>query len=314
MSSFAELLKAQRQATSLETTKSAAQGEVQRKSYGPDERIWKPAVDRAGNGFAVIRFLPSPDVDAIPWVKYFDHGFKGDSGRWFIENCPTTIKQPCPVCEQNSRYWSSGNDDDKEIARARKRRVHFLSNILVIRDQENPDNEGKVFLYNYGNKIFQKITEVMDSPFEDEPSFDPFNVFTGADFKIKIKQVGGYWNYDSSEFTSQKALFDSDEEKIVAVLEQSHSLNEFVDPSAFKTYNELKEKFVNVTDGGDDRGGSYTPRNESSWNAPEANPQPMKSAESSFQAASTPSKTESDDNEEDDDLAYFKKLAEQYDG
>lgn len=227
---FKELLEKQKQ-NNFESTRSAANAEKENPyggGGGPDDRFWKPAVDKAGNGSALIRFLPAPDID-IPWVKFYSHGFKGDSGRWFIENCPTSIKRECPVCYENSRHWSSGLDSDKDIARSRKRRLHYVSNVLVIKDPENPDNNGKVFLYKFGPKIFEKILEKLQPTFEDEKPIDPFNLLKGTNLAIKIKQVGGYWNYDSSRFGEEpSALFNGDEDKLKNLFESLYPIAEFV--------------------------------------------------------------------------------------
>ena len=243
--SFQDLLKKQRTDGGIENILQEAQKETQRPKYGPDERIWKPTLDKAKNGYAVIRFLPAPDAQ-VPWAKYFDHGFKGESGKWYINGCPTTIGKPCPVWESNTKLWNSGIESDKEEARRRKRRVSFVSNIYVVKDPANPDAEGGVFLYKFGNKIFQKMTEAMEPIFADDKPMNPFNLFSGAEFKIKIKQVGGYWNYDSSEFAAPSEFMDGDEDALTKILEKAHPIKPFSDPEQFKSYNELKEMFNNV--------------------------------------------------------------------
>ena len=215
------------------------------KSYG-DDRFWKPSRDKAGNGYAVIRFLPAMEGEDLPWVKYWDHGFKGPTGLWYIENSLTTIGHPDPVSEMNSALWNSGRDEDKATARDRKRRLHYASNVLVVSDPANPENEGKVFLYKFGKKIFDKIMDVMQPQFADEDPVNPYDFWEGADFKIKIRQVEGWVNYDKSEFASPSALFDSDEERLEKVYNQLYSLSDFTDPKNYKTYAELSAKLNKV--------------------------------------------------------------------
>jgi hypothetical protein len=215
------------------------------KSYG-DDRFWKPSRDKAGNGYAVIRFLPAMEGEDLPWVKYWDHGFKGPTGLWYIENSLTTIGQPDPVSEMNSALWNSGRDEDKATARDRKRRLHYASNVLIVSDPANPENEGKVFLYKFGKKIFDKIMDVMQPQFADEDPVNPYDFWEGADFKIKIRQVEGWVNYDKSEFASPSALFDADEERLEKVYNQLYSLSDFTDPKNYKTYAELSAKLNKV--------------------------------------------------------------------
>lgn len=215
---------------------------------GKDERFWQPEVDKAGNGMAVIRFLPAPAVDgddALPWVRLFDHGFQGPGG-WYIENSLTTLNQKDPVSEYNSVLWNSGIEANKEIARKQKRRLYYIANILIVSDPKNPDNEGQVRLYKFGKKIFDKITEAMNPQFEDEKAINPFDFWEGANFKLKIRQVEGYRNYDKSEFESSSALFDGDDSKLESLWKKQHSLKEFLDPKHFKSYNELKARLDKV--------------------------------------------------------------------
>jgi len=201
--------------TDISKLVSAAQevsgGGQKTKNKYDDERKWKPTVDDAGNGYAVIRFLPAMEGQELPWERYWDHGFKGPTGQWYIEKSLTSIGQKDPVGELNSRLWNSGNEDDKETARKQKRRLHYVSNILVVSDPSNPSNEGKVFLYEYGKKIFDKLMDVMQPQFPGEEPVNPFDFWTGADFQLKIRNVAGYRNYDKSEFKPQSALFESDE-------------------------------------------------------------------------------------------------------
>ena len=223
----------------------AAKATTEKKSYG-DDRFWKPTVDKAGNGYAVIRFLPGAEGDDLPWVRYWDHGFKGATGRWYIEKSLTSIGQEDPVSELNSQLWNSGREEDKDIARSRKRRLHHTSNILVISDSANPENEGKVFLYEYGKKIMDKVMDKMQPQFEDEKPVNPFDFWEGANFKLKIRQVEGYRNYDKSEFDSSNGLFDGDESRLEETYTQLHKLSEFTDPENYKTYTDLKRKLFEV--------------------------------------------------------------------
>jgi hypothetical protein len=213
-----------------------------------DDRFWQPEVDKAGNGMAIIRFLPAPAVDgddALPWVRVFNHGFQGPGG-WYIENSLTTLNQKDPVSEYNSVLWNSGIEANKEIARKQKRRLTYISNVLIVSDPKNPENEGQIKLYKFGKKIFDKLTEAMNPQFEDEKAINPFDFWDGANFKIKIRQVEGYRNYDKSEFESSSALFDGDDAKLEALWKKEYSLKEFLDPKHFKSYDVLKAKLDKV--------------------------------------------------------------------
>ena len=211
-----------------------------------DDRMWYPNVDKAGNGYAVIRFLPAPGEEDMPFVRTFSHGFKGPTGSWLIENCPTTVGgNKCPVCEGNTELWNSGIESDKNIARERKRKLTFISNVLVITDQQNPENEGKVFLFKYGKKVFDKLNEAMNPQFADEDAMNPFDLWAGANFKLKIRNVEGYRNYDKSEFAKAGPLSEDDSE-METTWKKAHSLQEFLVPSNFKSYDELKGKMIKV--------------------------------------------------------------------
>ncbi len=213
-----------------------------------DDRFWQPEVDKAGNGMAVIRFLPAPAVDGdegLPWVRLFDHGFQGPGG-WYIENSLTTLNQKDPVSEYNSILWNSGIEANKEIARKQKRRLYYIANVLIVSDPKNPQNEGQVRLYKFGKKIFDKITEAMNPQFEDEKPINPFDFWDGANFKIKIRQVEGYRNYDKSEFDSPSAVLGGDDAKLEALWKKQYSLKEFLDPKHFKSYDELKARLDKV--------------------------------------------------------------------
>jgi len=219
-----------------------------------DDRFWRPTLDSASNGYAVIRFLPAVESEDIPWVKLYSHAFKGKSG-WFIHNCPTTLGEKCPVCEANSELWNSGTESDKRIARDRKRKLNYVSNILVVEDPAAPQNKGKVFLFKYGKKIFEKIQEQMNPEFEDENAVNPFDFWKGANFKLKIRKVEGYVNYDKSEFSAASELLDGDDAKLETLWKKQYALKEFVNPKEFKSYAELKVKLVDAL-GGDVRGES----------------------------------------------------------
>jgi hypothetical protein len=216
-----------------------------------DDRFWRPTLDSASNGYAVVRFLPAVEGEDIPWVKLYSHAFKGKGG-WFIHNCPTTLGEKCPVCEGNSELWNSGTESDKRIARDRKRKLTYISNILVVEDPAAPQNKGKVFLFKYGKKIFEKIQEQMNPEFQDESAVNPFDFWKGANFKLKIRKVDGYVNYDKSEFSAASELFDGDDAKLEALWKKQYALKEFINPKEFKSYSELKTKFVDAL-GGDVR-------------------------------------------------------------
>ena len=264
------------------------------KSY-VDERIWKPTVDKAGNGYAVLRFLPGKDGE-IPFVRYWDHGFKGPTGLWYIENSLTSIGQTDPVGELNSKLWNSGIESDKEKARAQKRRLHYVTNVYVVSDSSAPQNEGKVFLYKFGKKIFDKIFDQMNPEFADETPVDPFDFWEGADFKLKIRNVEGYRNYDKSEFSSPAALLDGSEDKLKEVYENMHDLTEFTNPKNYKTYDELKTKLGKVL-GEQANAGSYMMREEVKINEPVAAVEPVTAEEVS--------------DEDQDTMSYFAKLAKE---
>ena len=213
-----------------------------------DETFWAPTVDKAGNGYAVIRFLPAPAGETAPYVRYWDHGFQGPTGKWYIEKSLTSIGQEDPVAQFNGKLWNTSQDDnspERKQARNQKRRQHFVSNILVVKDSANPENEGKVFKYKFGKKIFNKLNEKMNPEFEDETPMNPFDMWEGADFKLKIRQVEGYRNYDKSEFDDPSAISD-DDDKLEAIWKSTHSLEAVVAADQFKTYDDLKRKLEMV--------------------------------------------------------------------
>ena len=242
--SFADMKKNKNQLSKLIAAASDSGEQKTTKSY-VDDRMWKPTVDKAGNGYAVIRFLPATDPKDLPWVRFFDHGFKGPTGQWYIEKSLTSIGQQDPLSEANSKLWNSGDERDKDLARERKRRLHYVSNIYVDSDPANPQNEGKVFLYTFGKKIFDKINDAMQPEFADEESINPFDFWDGASFKLKIRNVEGYRNYDKSEFASQTPLSESESE-LEEIFDSLYDLKEFTDPSSYKTYDELAGRLAMV--------------------------------------------------------------------
>ena len=210
-----------------------------------DDRLWKPELDKSGNGYAVIRFLPPPEGEELPWAKVFSHAFQGPGG-WYIENSLTTIGKSDPVGDLNRKLWNSGRDSDKEIARKQKRKLSYFSNIYVVRDSLHPENEGRVFLFKYGKKIYDKIVAAMQPEFEDEKPINPFDFWTGADFKLKIRKLDGFWNYDKSEFAPQGTLGDFSDDELEAVYSKTYSLTEFTADSNFKTYEDLEKRLGTV--------------------------------------------------------------------
>ena len=274
-------------------TKQAAPG-------SSDDRYWKPDVDKAGNGYAVIRFLPPHPDEDYAWVQYWDHGFQGPGG-WYIEKSLTTFNQKDPVAEYNSQLWNSGVDENKEVARKQKRRLHYVSNIYVVKDPTNPQNEGKVFLFSYGKKIFDKINDLMTPQFQDEEPINPFDLIEGSNFKMKIRQVEGYRNYDKSEFDSAGPLFDmEDEEKFNKVLAAIQPLKPIIDPSQFKTYAELKARLHRVLGWDQNQFEERAPKTERAADIKSAEPSSHKSKD--FDEVSL--------GEDDDGLDFFKQLAD----
>ena len=269
---------------------------------GPDERLWKPGVDKSGNGYAVIRFLPEPDGEDLPWAQVWSHAFQGPGG-WYIENSLTTLGQKDPVGELNRTLWNSGVDADKEIARKQKRKLSYYSNIYVVKDQLNPENEGKVFLYKYGKKIHDKIVSAMQPQFEDEDPINPFDLWKGADFRIKIQTIGGYWNYDKSDFGSPSTLGNFDDERLEEIWKSQYSLKEFTDPGAFKSYEKLEER-LNLVLGKTSRPTQSRPQFEDEEEEFDMTPSPVVAPDP------TPSGFGARLEESDEpDLSYFAALA-----
>ena len=265
-----------------------------------DDRLWKLEVDKSGNGYAVIRFLPAPDGEDLPFVKLYSHAFQGPGG-WYIENSLTTLGQKDPVSEHNSELWNNGTDAGKDTARKQKRKLTYISNIYVVKDPANPENEGKVFLYKYGKKIFDKLTAAMQPEFEDEEAIDPFDFWQGANFKLKAKNVAGYRNYDSSEFASTSALLD-DDDALEAVWKKQFSLAELVAADQFKSYDELKTRLNSVL-------GNRTQVRQDPEVVDEDNDRGSAEELVTAAASRTSAKVTTTD-EEDDTLSYFAKLAE----
>ena len=263
-----------------------------------DDRLWKLEVDKGGNGYAVIRFLPAPDGEDLPFVKLYSHAFQGPGG-WYIENSLTTLGQKDPVSEFNSQLWNNGTDAGKDTARAQKRNLTYISNIYVVKDPANPENEGKTFLYKYGKKIFDKLTAAMQPEFEDEEAIDPFDFWQGANFKLKAKNVAGYRNYDSSEFAATSALLD-DDDAMEAVWKKEHSLAELVANDQFKTYDELKTRLSSVL-------GTKPVRNDAETVEQEV--EDVRASAPVVETVESVSKAPASD-DDDDALSYFAKLAE----
>ena len=273
---------------------------TEKKSY-VDERLWKPVVDKSGNGYAVIRFLPAPAGEELPWVRLWNHAFQGPTGQWYIENSLTTMNQNDPVSEFNSALWNSGVESDKEIARKQKRKLQYYSNIYVVEDTMNPENNGKVMLYRYGKKIYDKIMEAMQPEFADETPINPFDLWEGANFKLKIRKVDGYWNYDKSEFDNPVQLKPTDEE-LETIYGKTHSLADFTAPSNFKSYDELKARLDAVLSGTvatAKTAAAIVEEDTVDFTPPASTPTP--------EPQTAPFSASSDN--DDDAMSYFEKLA-----
>jgi len=278
-----------------------------------DDRFWKPVMDKSGVGSAVIRFLPAPEGCELPWAQVWSHAFQGTGG-WLIDNCLTTLGQQCPVCEKNRVLWNSGSDRDKEEARKQKRKLSYFANIYVIRDPANPDNEGKVFLYKFGKKIYDKILAAMQPEFEDETPINPFDFWTGANFKLKLVKKDGYWNYDKSEFAAPSPLLDGDDDDLEKVYKSLNNLNDFTDPKEFKSYDDLKKRLEYTL------GLRGVPKNqdpevvaeEEDWDRERRGETSSSSRSASYDDVTSSSSKSSyeDEDGEDDALSYFQKLAE----
>jgi hypothetical protein len=276
---------------------------------GGDDRFWKPEVDKGGNGYAVIRFLPAPEGCELPWAQVWSHAFQGPGG-WYIENSLTTIGGKDPVGEYNRELWNSGSDRDKETARKQKRKLSYYTNIYVVNDPAHPENEGRVFIYKFGKKIFDKITEAMQPQFADEQSVNPFDFWEGANFKLKIRKVEGYWNYDKSEFDKPSPLL-SDDEKLERIYKNLNDLNEFSAAKNFKSYEDLKKRFDYVLGAkAPVRQDPETIEEDQQWEAERRGETSTKRSAPSFEIARPAVQEEDDDEDADDALSYFQKLAE----
>lgn len=296
--SFAELKKNRK--SQFDKLADAAKKVSSTQSSSGDDRFWKPTVDSAGNGSAILRFLPPPEGEDVPFVRYWSHGFKGPGG-WYIENSLTSLGQDDPVGEYNSRLWNEiGTDAAKDQVRKQKRRLHYVSNVYVISDPANPDNEGKVFLYQYGKKIFDMINDAMHPEFDDEEPINPFDLWEGANFRLRARNVEGYRNYDKSSFDSPTALKDDDDE-LERIWKSCYSLSEFLSPKNFKTYQELTTKLTRVlgmNPNAETSRPEKAPEQEAAWSPPAQEPKKEKESKSSF-----------DSDDDDDSLAYFQSLA-----
>ena len=264
-----------------------------------DDRFWKPSMGKGDTGSAVIRFLPAPEGCDLPWAQVWSHAFQGTGG-WLIDNCLTTLGKQCPVCEANRELWNTGNKDNQNIVRDRKRKLSYYSNIYVVKDPANPENEGKVFLYKFGKKIFDKITAAMKPEFDDEKPINPFDFWSGANFKLKLVKKDGYWNYDKSEFAEPSALLDDDDE-LETIYKSLNNLNDFIDPEQFKSYEDLKKRLGYVL------GLKGTPKQQDPETIDEE--EEISYNNSSSKTSSSVSSS-SDDEDEEDPMSYFSKLAE----
>lgn len=284
---------------------------ISKPSYqDPNEgKFWKPTRDKAGNGFAVIRFLPAPAGEEMPFVRLWDHGFQGPTGLWYIENSLTTLGQDDPVSEYNSKLWNSGIEADKEQARKQKRRLKYIANVYIVKDSGNPENEGKVFMYQFGKKIFDKLNDLMNPSFEDETPVNPFDMWEGANFRLKIRQFEGYPNYDKSEFDPAEPL-SSDDAELERIWGEEHSLQEMVSEKNFKSYADLKTKLYRVLDLSADTteqvATSSFETSETSSDDLDLSNLSQSTPEPSAPVAETNSVSADDD---DDDLSIFKELA-----
>jgi len=311
--SFANLKSRSMDISKLVSAATEAAGQTTNTNKYQDDRKWKPTVDEQGNGYAVIRFLPATEGQDLPWVRYWDHAFKGPTGQWYIERSLTTLGQNDPVGELNSRLWNSGIEEDKETARRQKRRLHYVTNIQVINDPANPANNGKVFIYEFGKKIFDKIMDMMQPEFPGEEPVNPFDFWTGADFELKIRNVAGYRNYDKSDFKTPAPLAGADETQLEAIYNTLYDLNEFVVPNYpnahdsnwFKSYDDLKAKLETVL--GLATGAGATLKNEALAQTADSAPI-AEASEPTIVAAPVPA-TAAVATEEDDTLSYFAQMA-----
>lgn len=270
-----------------------------------DGRMWTPTQDDAGNALAVIRFLPSLKADQLPWVKVYTHGFQGSTGRWYIEKCLTTIGADDPVCNYTRKLWNRGDDEGKELARKYKRKLSYYSNVLVVNDPKHPENEGKVFLFRYGAKIFAKITSMMMPELDSDPSVDVFDPDVGANFRLRVKRVAGYANYDDSAFQAPSPI-SKDDKVLDGILSAAYDLGEFLKPESYKSFDELDAKFHDVLQV---EGKPETATREATWDKPEAETWDEPKAKS-VRAPRAESKPAPEPVMDDDDPAkYFEQFA-----
>ena len=302
--SFADLKRNRTDLSKLVAQAQETSGAQQTQRQSDDPRFWMPTRDKAGNGYAVIRFLPGDASAATPWIRYWDHAFKGPTGQWYIEKSLTSIGQQDPLSELNSKMWNSGVESDKTIVRQRKRNLRYVANVLIVSDPSAPENEGQVKLYRFGKKIFDKIMDSMQPQFPDEKPVNPFDMWEGADFTVKIRKVEGYPNYDASSFKAPAAVPGSDEE-LEELYNKQHDLNEWVDPKNYKTYDELKSRLAMVL-------GEQAPRTmkqEASLEMDDEIPDFPKADAPAPQAAPEPAISTAESSSDDDTMSYFAKLA-----
>ena len=302
--SFADLKRNRTDLSKLVAQAQETSGATQTQRQSDDPRFWMPTRDKAGNGYAVIRFLPGDAAAATPWIRYWDHAFKGPTGQWYIEKSLTSIGQQDPLSELNSKMWNSGVESDKTIVRQRKRNLRYVANVLIVSDPSAPENEGQVKLYRFGKKIFDKIMDSMQPQFPDEKPVNPFDMWEGADFTVKIRKVEGYPNYDASSFKAPAAVPGSDQE-LEEMYNKQHILNEWVDPKNYKTYDELKSRLAMVL-------GEQAPRTmkqEASLELDDGVPDFPKADAPAPQAAPEPAVSTAESTSDDDTMSYFAKLA-----
>ena len=283
-----------------------ANPQTETKSY-VDDRFWRLEGDKAGNGTATLRFLPRVEGDELPWVRIFSHGFQGPTGKWYIENSLTTLGENDPVGELNTQLWNSGSEANKEIARKQKRKLSFIANVLVVSDPKHPENEGKVFLFKFGKKIFDKIMDKARPTFEDEKPVNVFDLWEGANFKLRMRKKDGYANYDESSFMEPSAVSDSEDE-LLRIVNSQHKLSEFLDRKNFKSYDELKKKLNEVLSGDSFASKSAAELAEEEDRPVRAAPEPARSVAAPAPKASKPAPAEDDD---DDVMSYFEKIAQE---
>lgn len=295
--SFASMKKNRKKAID-NLVKAADEGQGEKKGYG-DDRYWKLTRDKSGNGYAIIRFLPAPEGEDLPWVKRFKHAFN-NNGQWYIDDCRTSFNDECPVCKLNTQLWNSGYDGDKEIVKKRKRQLKYVSNILVVSDPANPQNEGKVFLFEYGKQIHDKIMDVMQPEFPDDDPMNPFDFWEGSNFKLKIRTANGYPTYDKSDFDKQSELLDGDDDELEVLYNKLYSLADLNDPKNFKSFAEQEKRLNTVL-------GESVAHNTAESVALDEEEEAPRIKEAP--ARSTPVAAVDDDDDDDDAMSYFKSLA-----